>query len=66
MDKKLLSLLVCPITKGSLQYDKANQELIATASSLAYPIRDEIPVMLESEARELSSQEKERWAKKTL
>jgi len=66
MDKKLLSLLVCPITKGSLQYDKANQELIATASGLAYPIRDEIPVMLESEARELSSQEKERWAKKTL
>jgi uncharacterized protein YbaR (Trm112 family) len=65
MDKKLLSLLVCPITKGSLQYDKENQELIATSSGLAYPIRDEIPVMLESEARELSSQEKERWAKKT-
>jgi hypothetical protein len=64
MDKKLLSLLVCPVTKGSLQYDKANQELIATSSGLAYPIRDEIPVMLESEARELSSQEKERWAKK--
>jgi uncharacterized protein YbaR (Trm112 family) len=64
MDKKLLSLLVCPITKGSLQYDKANQELIATSSGLAYPIRDEIPVMLESEARELSSKEKELWAKK--
>ena len=65
MDKKLLSLLVCPITKGSLQYDKENKELIATSSGLAYAIRDEIPVMLESEARELSSQEKERWAKKT-
>lgn len=64
MDKKLLSLLVCPVTKGSLQYDKANQELIATSSGLAYPIRDEIPVMLESEARELSSQEKELWTKK--
>ncbi len=65
MDKKLLSLLVCPITKGSLQYDNENKELIATSSGLAYAIRDEIPVMLESEARELSSQEKERWAKKT-
>jgi uncharacterized protein YbaR (Trm112 family) len=64
MDKKLLNLLVCPVTKGSLQYDKANQELIATSSGLAYPIRDEIPVMLESEARELSSDEKELWSKK--
>jgi len=64
MDKKLLNLLVCPVTKGSLQYDKASQELIATSSGLAYPIRDEIPVMLESEARELSSDEKELWSKK--
>jgi hypothetical protein len=64
MDKKLLNLLVCPVTKGSLKYDKENQELIATSSGLAYPIRDDIPVMLESEARELSSEEKEAWAKK--
>lgn len=64
MDKKLLSLLVCPITKGPLQYDKANQELIALSSGLAYPIRDDIPVMLENEARELSEDEKEQWRSK--
>ncbi len=64
MDKKLLGLLVCPVTKGSLQYDKENQELISTSSGLAYPVRDDIPVMLESEARELSTKEKEQWAKK--
>ncbi len=64
MDKKLLSLLVCPVTKGSLIYDKENQEMISTSSGLAYPIRDDIPVMLESEARELSTKEKEQWAKK--
>ena len=64
MDKKLLSLLVCPISKGALQYDKENQELIALSSGLAYPIRDEIPVMLEHEARELSNEEKEQWRSK--
>ena len=64
MDKKLLGLLVCPVTKGPLQYDKENQELISTSGGLAYPIRDDIPVMLESEARELSLQEKESWGKK--
>ena len=66
MDKKLLDLLVCPITRAPLQYDKENQELIALASCLAYPVRDGIPVMLESEARTLSDDEKEHWrAKKT-
>ena len=64
MDKKLLELLVCPITKGALQYDKENQELIALSSGLAFPIRDDIPVMLEHEARELSDDEKESWRKK--
>lgn len=64
MDKKLLSLLVCPITKGALQYDKENQELIALSSGLAYPIRDDIPVMLEHEARELSEEEKKSWRSK--
>ena len=61
MDKKLLNLLVCPITKGALQYDRENQELIALSSGLAYPVRDDIPVMLEHEARELSEDEKEKW-----
>jgi|TARA_B100001093_G_C26461192_1_gene856516 uncharacterized protein YbaR (Trm112 family) len=58
MDKKLLSILVCPLSKAPLVYDAANQELVATASGLAYPIRDGIPVMLESEARLLTTDEK--------
>jgi len=61
MDKKLLKLLVCPVTKAPLQFDRENLELISVASGLAYPIRDDIPVMLENEARQLSEDEKERW-----
>ena len=57
MDKQLLDILVDPITKGPLIYDKKNQELLSRASRLAYPIRDGIPVMLPEEARELSSEE---------
>jgi hypothetical protein len=53
MDHRLLEILVCPITKGPLVYDRANQELISRAAGLAYPIRDGIPVMLESESRRL-------------
>lgn len=64
IDKKLLTLLVCPVTKAPLQYDKDKQELIAVASGLAYPIRDDIPVMLESEARELTEDEKQQWRAK--
>ena len=60
MDKKLLDLLVCPVTKGPLIYDKEHQELISKSARLAYPIRDDIPVMLEDEARELSDEEVER------
>ena len=66
MDKKLLKLLVCPVTKAPLQLDRENQELIAVASGLAYPIRDDIPVMLENEARVLSEEEKEQWRKKAV
>ena len=58
IDKKLLSILVCPVTKTPLKYDQEKQELIATASGLAYPIRDGIPVMLESEARKLTTDER--------
>lgn len=58
MDKKLLSLLVCPVTKAPLKYHEATQELVCKASGLAYPVRDGIPVMLESEARQLSVEEK--------
>ncbi len=57
MDKHLLDILVDPVTKGPLHYDKKRQELVSRASRLAYPIRDGIPVMLPEEARELSSEE---------
>jgi len=53
MDHRLLEILVCPVTKGRLEYDRANQELISRAAGLAYPIRDGIAVLLESEARRL-------------
>jgi uncharacterized protein YbaR (Trm112 family) len=59
MDKHILDILVDPITKGPLIYDKKNQELLSRASRLAYPIRDGIPVMLPEEARELSLDEVE-------
>lgn len=57
MDKKLLDILVCPVCKGPLVYNKAQQELICKADRLAYPIRDDIPVMLEEEARQLAADE---------
>ena len=57
MDTKLLEILVCPVTKGPLVYDKAKQELISKSARLAYPIRDGIPVMLEDEARKLTPEE---------
>ncbi|WP_233710345.1 Trm112 family protein [Pseudomaricurvus albidus] len=59
IDKKLLSLLVCPVSKAPVEYDKDKQELVCWASGLAYPIRDGIPVMLEGEARQISLEEKE-------
>tara|TARA_B110000495_G_C22745550_1_gene436976 strand:- start:314 stop:487 length:174 start_codon:yes stop_codon:yes gene_type:complete len=51
MDKKILDILVCPVTKGPLIYDKKNNELISGSAKLAYPIKDNIPILLESEAR---------------
>ncbi|MDI1342359.1 Trm112 family protein [Polaromonas sp.] len=57
MDTKLLELLVCPVTKGPLEYDREKQELISRSARLAYPIRDGLPVMLESEARTLTDEE---------
>ena len=53
MDSKLLELLVCPVTKGPLTFDRDKQELISKSARLAYPVRDGIPVMLEEEARKL-------------
>ncbi|HCU54294.1 MAG TPA: tetraacyldisaccharide 4'-kinase [Gammaproteobacteria bacterium] len=57
MDKRLLDILVCPLCKGPLKYDKTRSELICKADRLAYPIRDDIPVMLEDEARRLEEEE---------
>ncbi|HET7097904.1 MAG TPA: Trm112 family protein [Casimicrobiaceae bacterium] len=59
MDPKLLEILVCPVTKGPLVYDRQRQELISKSARLAYPIRDGIPVMLEEEARKLDPSEYE-------
>jgi uncharacterized protein YbaR (Trm112 family) len=53
IDPKLLEILVCPLTKGTLEYDRARQELVSRQARLAYPIRDGIPIMLPEEARPL-------------
>jgi uncharacterized protein len=53
VDPKLLELLVCPVTKGPLEYDAVRQELVSRSAKLAYPIRDGIPIMLPDEARKL-------------
>ena len=59
MDAKLLEILVCPVTKGPLVYDRDRQELVSRSARLAYPIRDGIPVLLEDEARKLTPEELE-------
>lgn len=66
LDKKLLSILVCPVSKAPLIHVKTRdtEELVCTASGLAYPIRNDIPVLLESEAREISLEEKENLQQK--
>ncbi|MFT5610913.1 MAG: hypothetical protein ACI9WC_000901 [Arenicella sp.] len=53
LDPKLLEILVCPVTKGPLTFDKENNELISKSAKLAYPVQDGIPVLLEDQAREL-------------
>ena len=59
MDTKLLELLVCPVTKGPLEFKRDKQELVSRSARLAYPIRDGIPVLLENEARTLTDAELE-------
>jgi len=61
MDKKLLDILVCPICKGELLHRPEIQALVCRFDRLAYPIRDGIPIMLENEAREVSSDELAQW-----
>ena len=57
MDTRLLELLVCPVTKGPLEYNREKQELVSRSARLAYPVRDDIPILLENEARTLSDAE---------
>ncbi|WP_138515272.1 Trm112 family protein [Rhodoferax bucti] len=57
MDTRLIELLVCPVTKGPLEFDRDKQELISRSARLAYPVRDGIPVLLENEARVLTDAE---------
>ena len=61
IDPKLLEILVCPVTKATLRYDRQRQELISLEAGLAYPIRDGIPIMLADEARRLDDDEKSRY-----
>ncbi|HEY2011191.1 MAG TPA: Trm112 family protein [Rhizomicrobium sp.] len=58
-DPKLLEILVCPLTKSVLRYDRDSQELVSRAAGLAYPIRGGVPVMLPGEARELTEEERD-------
>jgi uncharacterized protein YbaR (Trm112 family) len=58
-DPKLLEILICPLTRTTLRYDAERQELISRAAGLAYPIRDGVPIMLASEARELTDEERD-------
>jgi hypothetical protein len=57
-DRKLLEILVCPVTRMPLIYDREKQELISKAAGLAYPVRGGVPIMIESEARELTEDER--------
>ena len=63
VDPRLLEILVCPLTKAPLRYDRERQELVSVEAGLAYPIRDGIPIMLVDEARRLDDAEKARYAK---
>jgi uncharacterized protein YbaR (Trm112 family) len=58
-DPKLLEILICPVTRTMLRYDAERQELISRAAGLAYPIRDGVPIMLASEAREITDEERD-------
>jgi len=65
MDSKLLALLVCPVTKGPLDYDRATLELISRSARLAYPVRDGIPILMENEARAMTPEEVEQLPART-
>ena len=62
-DKQLLEILACPLSKGKLIYDPERQELVSRSERLAFPIRDNIPILLENEARELTTEELDKLPK---
>lgn len=64
IDPQLLGLLVCPVTKGRLIFDRERQELISVAGRLAFPIREAVPILLEDQARELAQSEYDKWSKR--
>lgn len=61
LDQKLLTILACPVCKGELHYDKTAKELVCLVDSLAFPVKDDVPVMLSNEARVLSLEEREKY-----
>lgn len=61
LDQKLLTILACPVCKGELHYDKLAKELICLPDALAFPVKDDVPVMLSTEARELTLEESEKY-----
>ena len=61
LDQKLLSMLVCPVCKGDLQYHRSAAELLCFADAMAFPIRDDVPVMLSTEARKISAEERDKY-----
>lgn len=63
LNPSLLDILVCPVSKTTLVYDKKKQELISTSANLAFPVRDDIPVMLEDQARQITAEEAEHYRK---
>ena len=61
LDKKLLEILACPLCKGDLYYEKINKELVCLVDSLAFPIKEEVPVMLIDSARKISTSDREKY-----
>jgi uncharacterized protein len=61
VDSRLLDIIACPICKSKLRFDKTNQELLCRLDALAYPIRNDIPMMIEDQARQLSQDEVDKW-----
>lgn len=64
IEPQLLGLLVCPVTKGRLIFDRERQELVSVAGRLAFPIKQSVPILVENQARELAQSEYDKWSKR--